>query len=248
MKLLISLSVIFSFVVLADGHEASEYKYEPEMNQAEYYIGHFNKGKDLEDLQNWYGKFAEWADKQGSTYDNMTVALLTPYFHNDLTSIDVIWANNWPDQVEQYAGLEAWVSGGQKLLESLPVTNHTVTSTTQMVVSIPDSIEPGAMMMAVYSDCNLDEGVTLRTAYDSYKDFAIYAKSVGDTVGRKLIVPNAGYNGDADFVRLLYTSSISAMGVNGKLYWDEIAESEAGKNLTGFSCSNPREYVGMSMR
>ena len=248
MKLLISLSVIFTFVVSADDHETPEYKYEPEMNQAEYYIGHFNKGKDLEDLQNWYEKFAEWADKQGSTYDNMTVALLTPYFHNDLTSIDVIWANNWPDQVEQYAGLEAWVSGGQKLLESLPVTNHTVTSTTQMVVSTPDSIEPGAMMMAVYSDCNLDEGVTLRTAYDSYKDFAIYAKSVGDTVGRKLIVPNAGYNGDADFVRLLYTSSISAMGVNGKLYWDEIAESEAGNNLTGFSCSNPREYVGMSMR
>ena len=194
MKLIISLSLIFSFVVSADGHETTEYKYEPDMNQAEYYIGHYNKGKNLEDLQDWYGKFAQWADKQGSTYDNMTVALLTPYFHSDLTSIDVIWANNWPDQVEQYAGLEAWMSGGQKLLESLPVTNHTVTSTTQMVVSTPDSMEPGAMMMAVYSDCSLDEGVTLRTVYDSYKDFAIYAKSVGDTVGRKLIVPNAGYN------------------------------------------------------
>ena len=38
MKLLISLSVILSFVVSADGHEASEYKYEHDMNQAEYYI------------------------------------------------------------------------------------------------------------------------------------------------------------------------------------------------------------------
>jgi hypothetical protein len=38
------------------------------------------------------------------------------------------------------------------------------------------------------------------------------------------------------------------MGVNGKLYWDEIAGSEADKNLSGFSCSNPREYVGLSMR
>ena len=246
MKFIFSVTMLLSLSVFAQ--EAKEYKYEPEMNQAEYYIGHYNEGKDLEDLQKWYGKFAQWADKQGSTYDNMTVALLTPYFHSDLTSLDVIWANNWPDQVEQYAGLEAWMSGGQKLLESLPVTNHTVTSTTQMVVSTPDSTEPGAVMMAVYSDCSLDEGVTLRDAYDLYKDFAIYAKSVGDTVGRKLIVPNAGYDGDADFIRLLYTSSISAMGVNGKLYWDEINGSEADKNLSGFSCSNPREYVGLSMR
>jgi|TARA_B110000114_G_scaffold27806_1_gene27912 hypothetical protein len=117
-----------------------------------------------------------------------------------------------------------------------------------MVVSSPTSVEAGATMLAVYSDCKLEEGVTMGDAYDSYKDFAIYAKSVGDTVGRKLIVPNAGYDGDADFIRLLYTSSISAMGVNGKLYWDEIAGSEADKNLSGFSCSNPREYIGLSMR
>ena len=37
MKLIISLSLIFSFVVSADGHETTEYKYEPDMNQAEYY-------------------------------------------------------------------------------------------------------------------------------------------------------------------------------------------------------------------
>ncbi len=49
------------------------------------------------------------------------------------------------------------------------------------------------------------------------KILSIYAKSQGDTVGRKMIVPSAGYNGDADFVRLLYTSSIDAMGVNAEI-------------------------------
>jgi len=246
MRIFLSLAMLFSFSVIAQ--EAKEYKYEPEENQAEYYIGHFNKGKDLEDLQDWYGDFAKWAEKQGTTYDNMTVALLTPIFNTDLTSLDVIWANNWPDQVQQYAGLEAWINGGQDLIKKLPVTNHTATSTTQWVISTPTSTEAGTAILAVYSDCVLDEDVTLRDAYDSYKDFAIYAKSVGDTVGRKLIVPNAGYDGDADFIRLLYTSSISAMGVNAKLYWDEIAESTAGKDLKGFTCSNNREYVGLSMR
>jgi hypothetical protein len=38
------------------------------------------------------------------------------------------------------------------------------------------------------------------------------------------------------------------MGVNQELYWDKLEESEASKNLKGFSCSNPREYIGLSMR
>ena len=69
-----------------------------------------------------------------------------------------------------------------------------------------------------------------------------------DTVGRKMIFPSAGYDGDADFVRLLYTSSIDGMGVNQELYWDKLDGSEASKNLKGFSCSNAREYIGQSMR
>jgi len=38
--------------VSADDHETPEYKYEPEMNQAEYYIGHFNKAKILKIFRN----------------------------------------------------------------------------------------------------------------------------------------------------------------------------------------------------
>ena len=245
MKILYIIPFIFSMSLLA---QDQEYKYEPVSNKAEYYIGSFNKGKNLDDLVDWYEDFADWAEDQGDTYDSMTVAILTPYFNNDLSTHDTMWVNTWPGPEEQYAGLDMWMKEGQELLEDLPSTNSAVIDTWQWVLSEPREMKAGNMMAAVYSECYLDEGVNMRMVYDLYKDFAIYAKSVGDTVGRKLIVPNAGYNGDADFVRLLYTSSISAMGVNGKLYWDEIAESEAGKNLTGFSCSNPREYVGMSMR
>ena len=41
MKLLLSISLIFSFVVSADDHETPEYKYEPDVNKAEYYIGNY---------------------------------------------------------------------------------------------------------------------------------------------------------------------------------------------------------------
>ena len=50
MKLLLSLSLILSFVISADDHETPEYKYEPEANKAEYFIGTYNQGKDLGDL------------------------------------------------------------------------------------------------------------------------------------------------------------------------------------------------------
>ena len=63
-----------------------------------------------------------------------------------------------------------------------------------------------------------------------------------------MIFPSAGYDGAADFVRLLYTSSIDGMGVNQELYWDKLDGSEASQNLKGFSCSNPREYIGLPMR
>ena len=38
------------------------------------------------------------------------------------------------------------------------------------------------------------------------------------------------------------------MGVNQELYWDKLDGSEASDNLKGFSCSNPREYIGRPMR
>ena len=179
----------------------------------------------------------------------MSIAILTPYFHADLTSLDVMWVNNFPTQSAQYAALNVWMTqGGPELLKSLPVTNNRQISTYQWVISAPGESGEGDMMMAVYSDCKFDEGYEGRQVYDLYKDFAIYAQSQGDTVGRKMIFPQAGYDGDADFVRLLYTSSIDSMGVNQELYWEKLEQSEAAQNLKGFSCSNPREYTGLPMR
>tara|TARA_Y100001970_G_scaffold88936_1_gene112246 strand:- start:407 stop:1156 length:750 start_codon:yes stop_codon:yes gene_type:complete len=244
MKYILSALLIFSLSVFAD----ENYKYEPEGNPAEYYIGTFNRGKDLDDLVDWYEKFSDWAEDKG-VYDDMGVALLTPFFNADLTSIDVVWVNMFSNQTEQYAALNAWMTqGGSKLMNSLPVTNSRQMNTYQWVISNPSEAEDGDMMMAVYSDCKFEEGFDGRKVYDLYKDFAIYAQSQGDTVGRKMIFPSSGYNGDADFVRLLYTSSIDEMGVNQELFWTKLSESEASQNLEGFTCSNPREYVGMPMR
>jgi len=90
----------------------------------------------------------------------------------------------------------------------------------------------------------------MRQVYDLYKDFAIYAQSEGDTVGRKMIVPDSGVQlpEGVDFVRLMYSSSISERGTNADLFFSKIIDSEASKNLKGFSCSNARSYFGSAMR
>jgi hypothetical protein len=232
MKYLLSLALMMSFVVNAQEDEAS-YKYEPQVNKAEYYIGKFNKGKDVDDLAEWYGKFAKWAEGKDGVYDKMTVAILQP------------------TPTEQYKALETWVTGGgAKLLESLPVTNSIQVDTVQWAISEPASMKPGNIMFATYSDCSLEEGYNQRQVYDLYKDFAVYAKSVGDTLGRKMIVPLSGYQlpEGVDFIRLMYTSSISEAGTNADLFWDKIAESEANANLKGFSCTNAESYFGSAMR
>jgi hypothetical protein len=249
MKFLFTLALTMSFIAFAQEEES--YKYQPETNKAEYYIGTYNKGKDFDDLAEWYGKFAKWAEGQGDIYKNMTVAILQPQFHSNMGALDVMWVNTFPTPSEQFTGLETWVTGGgAKLLDSLPVTNSQQVDTWQWTLSQPASMVAGNVMYATYSDCSLEEGYTMRKVHDLYKDFAIYAQSVGDTTGRKMIVPTAGAQlpDGVDFVRLMYSSSISESGANAELFWEKIAESEANSNLKGFSCNNGRSYIGTAMR
>ena len=249
MKFLFTLALTMSFIAFAQEEES--YKYQPETNKAEYYIGTYNKGKDFNDLAEWYGKFAKWAEGQGDIYKNMTVAILQPQFHSNMEALDVMWVNTFPTPSEQFTGLETWVTGGgAKLLDSLPVTNSQQVDTWQWTLSQPASMVAGNVMYATYSDCSLEEGYTMRKVHDLYKDFAIYAQSVGDTTGRKMIVPTAGAQlpDGVDFVRLMYSSSISESGANAELFWEKIAESEANSNLKGFSCNNGRSYIGTAMR
>ena len=249
MRIFLSLAMLFSFSVIAQ--ENTEYKYEVEANKAEYYIGSYKKGKDVDDLAAWYGKFADWAETKGSTFDKMSVAILTPYFSSELSTHDVMWVTNTPGPLEQFKGLQEWVTdGGPKLLKSLPVVNTQVLDTWQWVVSSPASTEEGTLMYATYADCSLEDDYNMRQVYDMYKDFAIYAQSQGDTLGRKLIVVESGGQlpEGVDFVRLMYSSSVIERGTNAALYYDKIEESEASKNLKGFSCSNASSYIGQSMR
>ena len=245
------LTLLLSMSAFAFAQEETEYKYEPEVNKAEYYIGTYNKGKDYDDMVKWYNKFAEWAAEHDGIYDSMTTAILQPYFHSNLNSIDVMWVNTWPTPSEQFLGLETWITGGAgDLLKSLPATNSQQIDTWQWTISQPASMKAGNMMYATYADCSLEDDYDLRQVYDLYKDFAIYAQSQGDTVGRKLIVPDSGVQLPAgvDFVRLMYSSSISERGTNADLFFSKIIDSEAATNLKGFSCSNARSYFGAAMR
>ena len=53
---------------------------------------------------------------------------------------------------------------------------------------------------------------------------------------------------DADFHRLLYTSSVAEMGTNAALFWDKLSDSEAAQAMEGWECKNAVEYMGMAMR
>ena len=249
MRVFLSLAMLFSFSVIAQ--DSVEYKYEVEANKAEYYIGSYKKGKDVEDLVAWYGKFQKWADTKSTTFDSMSVAILTPYFHSDLSSHDVMWVTTSPSPVEQFKGLQEWMTtGASALIKSLPVVNSQQVDTWQWTISQPTTTDAGSLMYATYADCSLEDGFNMRQVYDMYRDFAIFAESQGDTVGRKLIVPDAGAKlpEGVDFIRLMYSSSISERGTNAEIYFNKIEGSEASSNLKGFSCENARSYIGQSMK
>ena len=171
MKYLLLLPFLFLTMGFA---QDAEYKYEPAVNKAEYYIGTYKTGKDLDDMVAWYNKFADWAEDQGDVYDNMTVALLTPYFNSEMAAMDVVWVNNWPSPVEQFTGLETWVTGGgDKLLKSLPSENSAQVDAWQWTISNPAEFGVGDMMYATYADCSNAEGYNNRSVYDLYMDLSL---------------------------------------------------------------------------
>ena len=249
MKYLLLLPFLFSIGSFA---QDAENRYEPVVNKAEYYIGSYKNGKDLDDMVMWYNKFAAWAEDQGDVYDGMTVALLTPYFNNDMSALDVVWVSNWPSPVEQFKGLETWVTGGgDKLLKSLPSKNSSQVDAWQWTISDPAELGVGDLMYATYSDCSNSDGYNNNSVYDLYMDFANMVKEDGDTIGRKMIVPNAGraLPEGVDFSRLMYTASISETGANQALYDDNFKDRQETKDLqASFSCTNARTYTGLVMR
>ena len=249
MRILLLFVFILNFNLIGQESENS-YKYEPEGNKAEYFFGKFNRGKDLSDLMDWYDDFADWSGDQGDIWDSMTVGIARPQYSNDLSSHDFMWINTWPDPTSQFRALENWVTDEDavELFSDIPITNTAVVDTWQWVVSEPRALEASSVMYAVYSECSLEEDVNLRMVYDDYVDFAKFAQENGDTVGRKLIVPTTQTNSDADFHRLMYTSSVSEMGVNADLFWDKLSDSEAAQNLQGWECKNAVSYIVYGMR
>ena len=114
MKYLLLIPFLFSIGTFA---QDVEYKYEPVVNKAEYYIGSYKNGKDLDDMVMWYKKFADWAEDQGDV-DNMTVAILSPYFNSDMAALMLCGSIIGLHLVEQFKGLENWVTdGGDKLVK-----------------------------------------------------------------------------------------------------------------------------------
>ncbi len=253
MKYLLTFSLIFSFNIFADDHESDQDEgFEP--NKAEYYVGKFKKGKDLDDLIAWSKKWSKWASsgEAAEIYKDYNVTLLVPYYIGDLTSVDYVWAGVSPDATSHFAGNEYWFKNGGQLLSQLPVENTRVTDTWQWQISLPANPMDDEPAYAQYSDCTLGDGVTIQDQYEASYNYAKAAQAAGDIAGRKMIFPVAGApaNWNYDYVYLIYTSSISDYGKNNDLFWDKINDLPEKKALDalGGSCVNQRTFAGITVK
>ena len=59
MKLLLSISLLFSFSIFADNHDSDDSQW----NVAEYYVSAFKDGKDMDDMMKWAEKWNAWANE-----------------------------------------------------------------------------------------------------------------------------------------------------------------------------------------
>ena len=228
---------------------AQEYKYQPEPNKAEYYFAKYKEGKDLSDFIGWVKGVEANILNKNSEYKNFEIALMQPYFHNDLTSHDVMFLGLWPNSTEQYKGLEYWAKNGAAAMALLPVVNVQVVDTWQWAISVPKGdMEVGAVR---FSSCKMKEGVTGRDMFDAYKDFAKAAQAKGDNLGRKMIFPASGAEGvDFDFVYALYSATVSELGAAADNYWENINGSDEDKKLSELldGCFDYNTYIANKLR
>tara|TARA_Y100001980_G_C14477350_1_gene256445 strand:- start:94 stop:846 length:753 start_codon:yes stop_codon:yes gene_type:complete len=243
MKLLLSISLLFSFVALADDHVESS-GYEP--NVAEYYVSTFKEGKDMDDMMRWAAKWNKWAEESEALSEYRS-AMLVPYYHSGELPHDFVWVGISPNPEAHYGGNDYWINNGQKLQAELNTIlesgNQAIYTWQRTVSETPD----GQASYAVYTDCKLGEGVTSEDVYNAYYAYAMAAKELGDVAGRKMIFPGAGTSSDwdYDYVQLVTTSSIADYGKNWTNFWSEKAgdmpELQALEDLGGV-CENERSY------
>ena len=241
MKYFLSLSLLFSFNILAEDSPT----YEP--NVAEYYVSTFKDGKDMDDMMKWAEKWNMWADKTDH-FENYTAAMLVPYYHSGEQPHDFVWVGISPNPEAHFKGNDHWFNNGTELLAELNKileSGNQVTYTWQRVVSQTPSGDAG---YAVYSDCKLGEGVSEDDFYNAYKTYAKAARELGDVAGRKMILPTSGVPStwDYDFVQLVTTETIADYGKNWTNFWSQatgesMPELKALQDLGG-SCENERTY------
>lgn len=224
-------ATVVAFSMISGLAIAQEYKYQPSPNKAEYYFAKYKDGKNLNDLIDWVKNVEKNILNKTPEYENFEIVLLSPYFHRDLTSHDVIFVGLWPNSTEQYKGLDYWVKNGNDAMSKIPVVNHQIVDTWQWSVSVPE----GEMGVAAtrFSACKMKEGVTGRAMFDAYMDFAKAAKLKGDNLGRKMIFPTAGATEgvDYDFVYLLYANTVAELGAGSDNYWQNINGSAEDQKL-----------------
>ncbi len=219
---------------------AADYKYQPEPNKAEYYIGKFNSGKDMDALVSWGEMFVDWS-AENNWRQSTTTVIMSTYFDDSISESDYVWLNIIPNAKEQYTSLETWLEVGTDMLSTLPVTNERVIDTIQWPISSPANTDSDNGIVR-FSDCTMNEGVTARDMFDAYKEFDAKAKSMGDNLGRKMILPFAGAGTvDYDFVYSLYGSSMEDFGFAADNYGENLAlTDEAMKMNSMVECGNSR--------
>ncbi|MDE0743908.1 MAG: hypothetical protein OSB24_08485 [Woeseiaceae bacterium] len=223
---------------------AQTYQYEPVVNKAEYWVSKFAAGKDMNDLLDWSKDYLKFTEGKAA-FANVNSSIMTPYYTGDVNAVDFVWLDIYPNSTDQYAALEELVTNGAATSAKWPGNNVRVISSWQWQIS-DSPIGDDAYGMVHYQDCSLKENVTLRDAFDAYKNFAAQAKAAGDTMGRKMIFSESGSNPSFDYVYTLWNSSISKYGADSDTYVSQLMGTAEDKVLDDIStCVNGRTYTSI---
>jgi len=205
----------------------------------------YNEGKGPKDLHEVNTKWNKWADHNKiPAYDLWN---LTPRYVEDNTYIDVVRLGGWQNGIDMGKGLDIWKSKGSEIAaEYSKVLNcYENNSVESISIRSPDMTSQPKTAVVTFSNCNLNEGISVPDGILALEHWGKYLDSIGSKASIQALLPVYGRAAaeDWDFKLGVTHPNYTSLGYDWENSRNRRGGIKAIEIMAGsMTCDVPRVY------
>ena len=175
---ILAVTASTSLAVRAAHHE------EPDLDPVELYGCTLNEGKTIADLDELDARFKEWASKNNKDHSAWRIV---PILRDSNEPFDVGYIGSWNTGSTMGAGMDAWTSNRDLLLEYQETIECGHTLSASMEINAPDG--PPENGVVWFSSCKVQENASDALAIEAHTRMAGAMREMGNKGQSWLTMP-----------------------------------------------------------